>query len=118
MFPLCSGIGTDDLLSDTLYPTTLMPVGTPINIASATLDLLRYFKWYHFTMLLDLNSSSSLYPRIARSIENLQKTHENSMFQIATIGFFGKIKESITKALRIAQKSSRGTQLIADHPKR
>ncbi|OQV12919.1 Atrial natriuretic peptide receptor 2 [Hypsibius exemplaris] len=94
-------------------PTSLGMAGSIEDSGSALLELLRFFKWFHTTILMEFSNGSIIYDQIYNAILSLLARYRKyDVLSIERIQYSTKDEQSQKIALQRASDRSRGSYVF------
>ncbi|OQV12895.1 Atrial natriuretic peptide receptor 2 [Hypsibius exemplaris] len=95
-------------------PTSLGMAGSIEDSGSALLELLRFFKWFHTTILMEFSNGSSIYDQIYNAILSLLARYRKyDVLRIERVQYSTKDEQSQKIALQRASDRSRVLMILA-----
>ena len=105
-----SGFVPPTIYNPITEPTAVGIAGSMEDFAVSLLQLLRHFKWYHATVLMEYSNGATLYDLIYGPLKGLLLSNKKYQdLRVERTQYVLRNEESYMAALKFASKRSRGT---------
>ena len=105
-----SGFVPPTIYNPITAPTAVGIAGSMEDFAVSLLQLLRHFKWYHATVLMEYSNGATLYDLIYGPLKGLLLSNKKYQdLRVERTQYVLRNEESYMAALKFASKRSRGT---------